>query len=84
MAVNVAVTKHGTENSMNLIRRFTKRVQGAGIIRRVKGARYYDRMKSKTKRRVSALRRIDRKEKQSEMERLGLIKETVRGAPRRG
>ena len=46
--------------------------QGAGIIRRVKGARYYDRVKSRTKRRVSALRRIEKKEKQADMERLGL------------
>ena len=80
--INVAVTKHGTENSMALIRRFTKRVQGAGIIRRVKGARYIERTKSKTKRRKSAIRRIDKKEKLAEMERLGLVKEVVRG-PRR-
>lgn len=78
--INVAVTKHGTENSTSLIRRFTKRVQGAGIIRRVKSARYYDRLKSKSKRRVAALRRIGRKEKTEEAERLGLVKET----PKRG
>lgn len=80
--INVSVEKHGTENPTSLIRRFQKRVQGAGIIRRVKSARYYDRMKSKTKRRVSALRRIEKKEKTTEMERLGLIKEPIRG-PRR-
>ncbi len=68
---------------MSLIRRFQKRVQGAGIIRRVKGARYYDRLKSKSKRRVSALRRIDKKEKTAIAERMGLVKEVVRG-PRRG
>lgn len=67
---------------MSLIRRFTKRVQGAGIIRRVKSARYHDRMKSKSKRRVSALRRIEKKDKVAEMERMGLVKETPRG-PRR-
>lgn len=81
--INVSVQKHGTENSMSLIRRFQKRVQGAGIIRRVKGARYYDRLKSKSKRRVSALRRIDKKEKTAIAERMGLVKEVVRG-PRRG
>jgi ribosomal protein S21 len=81
--INVSVEKHGTENATSLIRRFQKRVQGAGIIRRVKSARYTERLKSKTKRRVSALRRITRKEKTAEMERMGLIKEVVR-APRRG
>lgn len=80
--INVSVVKHGTENSTSLIRRFQKRVQGAGIIRRVKGARYTERTKSKTKRKVSAIRRIVRKEKMAEMERMGLIKEVVRG-PRR-
>lgn len=73
--INVSVAKTGTENSTSLIRRFTKRVQGAGIIRRVKSARYHERLKSKTKRQKSALRRIDKKEKMAEMERLGLVKE---------
>lgn len=77
--INVSVTRHGTENATALIRRFQKRVQGAGIIRRVKGARYTERQKSKTKRKVSAIRRITRKEKTAEMERMGLIKETPRG-----
>lgn len=80
--INVSVARNGSENSMSLIRRFTKRVQGAGIIRRVKGARYIERAKSKTKRKKSAIRRISRKETQAEMERMGLIKEVVRG-PRR-
>lgn len=75
----MTVMRHGTENSTSLIRRFQKRVQGAGIIRRVKGARYTERQKSKTKRKVSALRRITRKEKVADMERMGLIKETPRG-----
>lgn len=81
--INVSVAKHGTENATALIRRFQKRVQGAGIIRRVKGARYTERPKSKLRRQKSAIRRITRKETHSEMERMGLIKEVVR-APRRG
>lgn len=80
--INVTVTRHGTENATALIRRFQKRVQGAGIIRRVKSSRYTERLKSKTKRRVSALRRIERKEKMADMERMGLIKETPRRARR--
>jgi ribosomal protein S21 len=73
MAVNVSVVKHGTENSMSLIRRFTKRVQGAGIVKRVKGDRYRLRSQSKAKRKNSALVRIAKKEKRTEMEKLGLI-----------
>ena len=81
--INVSVEKHGTENATALIRRFQKRVQGAGIIRRVKGARYTERPKSKLRRKKSAVRRITRREEYAEKERLGLIKEVVR-APRRG
>jgi hypothetical protein len=83
MAVNVSVEKHGTENSMSLIRRFTKRVQGAGIVRRVKGNRYRLRDLSKGKRRASALTRVAKREKREEMEKLGLIEpRQPRGARR--
>ena len=84
MAVNVSVVKHGSESSMSLVRRFSKRVLGAGIVRKVKGGRYKLRDLSKGKRRVSALRRVEKREKKDEMERLGLINpaDTKRG-PRR-
>jgi ribosomal protein S21 len=80
--INVSVAKHGTENATALIRRFTKRVQGAGIIRRVKSARYTERPKSLLRRKKSAIRRITRRAAHDEMDRMGLIKETPRG-PRR-
>lgn len=75
MAVNVSVEKHGTENSMSLIRRFTKRVQGAGIVRRVKGNRYKLRSQSKNRRKNSALVRVAKRAKTLEMEKLGLVQE---------
>ena len=69
---------------MNLIRRFQKRTQGAGIVRRVKGIRYRTRVQSKNKRRTSALRRVAKRAKQAEMERLGLIDPKAdRRGPRR-
>lgn len=58
---------------MSLIRRFTKRVQGAGIVRKVKGERYRLRPASKNRRRTSALVRVAKREKTQEMEKLGLI-----------
>jgi ribosomal protein S21 len=72
MAVNVSVMKHGTESSMSLIRRFSKRIQGSGIVRKVKGGRYHLRTQSKSKRRTSALRRVTKREKNAELERMGL------------
>ena len=73
MAVNVSVVKHGTENSMSLIRRFTKRMQGAGIVRKVKGMRYKLRAQSKNRRKTSALVRVEKHAKKTEMEKLGLL-----------
>lgn len=73
MAVNVSVVKHGTENSMSLIRRFTKRMQGSGIVRKVKGMRYKLRDASKNRRKTSALVRVEKHAKKVEMEKLGLL-----------
>lgn len=73
MAINVSVVKHGTESSMSLVRRFSKRVLGAGIVRRVKSNRYKLRDESRGKRRTSALRRVVKHQKTEEKERLGLV-----------
>jgi hypothetical protein len=73
MAINVSVVKNGNESSMSLVRRFSKRVLGAGIVRKVKGTRYKLRDVSKNKRRASALRRVEKRAKIEEKERLGLI-----------
>ena len=86
MAINVSVVKHGTESSMSLLRRFSKRVLGAGIVRRVKGNRYKLRDVSRNKRRTTALRRVEKRQKTEEKERLGLIepKDPTKRGPRRG
>jgi hypothetical protein len=86
MAINVSVVKHGTESSMSLVRRFSKRVLGAGIVRKVKSSRYRIRQESRGKRRTSALRRVEKHLKTEEKERMGLIepKDPKRGGPHRG
>ncbi len=72
---------------MSLVRRFSKRVLGAGIIRRVKGNRYKLREESRGKRRTSALRRVIKRQKIEDMERLGLAEPKEmrhgRGGPHR-
>ncbi len=84
MSVNVSVARHGSENSMSLIRRFSKRVQGAGIVRKVKSIRYKSRNQSRTRRRASALRRITKRDKNAELERMGLLKpRPMRGGMRK-
>ncbi len=73
MTTNVEVVKAGTESTTNLIRRFTKRVQGSGIVHRVRGIRYHSRAQSKTARKKRALRSIARKETVMELIKLGKL-----------
>ncbi|MAZ56910.1 hypothetical protein CL653_03900 [bacterium] len=60
MPVNVQVEKNNNESSANVIRRFTKRVQNAGIVRRMRGNRYYTRIKSANVRKMSRLKKLDK------------------------
>ena len=83
MAINAEVQKMDAETSVNLIRRFTKRVQGAGLIQRMRGRRYYSRVKSPEVRRKQTLKVISRRENVQELIKLGkMVERTTRG-PRR-
>lgn len=75
MATNVEVEKNTNESSANVIRRFTKRVQNAGIIPRIRGNRYYSRTKSKNIQRFSKLKKLGRKETYEKLVKLGKIQE---------
>lgn len=75
MTTNVEVVKTGTESTTNLIRRFSKRVQGSGIVSRVRGIRYRARPRSKTARKKQALRKIARREIVTELIKQGKLLE---------
>lgn len=75
MAINVQVEKNNNESSANVIRRFTKRVQGAGIIQKVRGSRYYSRIKSGNVQRMAKLKKLGKKETYEKLLKLGKIKE---------
>ncbi len=80
MATNAEVTKNDGETAVNLIRRFSKRVQGAGVISTLRAGRYQTRAISKAVARKQALKRISRRENIQELIKLGKIIE----APKRG
>ncbi len=82
MATNVAVAKNNNESSANVIRRFQKRVQGAGIIQKVRGGRYRTRIKSRNVQKFSRLKKLVKKETYEELLKLGKVQERTRG--RRG
>ena len=58
MSTQAEVVKNEMENDVNLIRRFQKRVQGAGIIQRMRSNRYHTRIKSGNVRRKQTLKRL--------------------------
>jgi len=83
MAVNAEVTKNEGESAINLIRRFQKRVQGAGVITRVRGRRYHERSPSRTVVRKRALKSLKRREEVAELIKLGKMIEAPKRRGRR-
>lgn len=79
MATNVEVKKNNQESTANLIRRFTKRVQGSGVLNRLRKHRYFQREKSPLVHRSRKLIKLENKVKYDEQLKLGKIQETVRG-----
>lgn len=73
MAINIEIEKTGSETGVNLLRRFSKRVQGSGIIIKVKGGRYKQRIQSKFKVKARALEGIQRKKITEKLMKLGKI-----------
>jgi ribosomal protein S21 len=75
MAVNAEVQKNDNETAVNLIRRFSKRVQGAGLIQEMRGRRYRSRIKSREVRKKHTLKVIRRREVVQELIKLGKMPE---------
>ena len=73
MATNVEVARSGTENPLGLLRRFTKRVQGSGILPRVRGIRYYERILSHYKTKMKTLKSIKHRAEMARDIKLGKI-----------
>ena len=78
MARNVEVEKKQNESTANLMRRFSKRVQGSGIIQRVRKNRYFKRAKSDNVKRMSKLRKLDKTAEYEKLIKLGKIQEYSR------
>lgn len=77
MAINVEVAKGGSDNNLSLIRKFTKRVQGSGILSRLRGRRYSSRNLSEYVKKKKALKRLTAREKMKELVKLGKMPGTL-------
>ncbi len=69
--INVEVTRNTGENAMGVIRRFTRKVQGSGIIPRVRSLRSATRVQSHYKVKQRTLTLIKRREDMAELVKLG-------------
>lgn len=71
--INVEVNRQVNETTGSLLRRFSKRVSGAGLIRHVKAGRFAERAQSYFKRKRSALIRLERRAAHERLRKLGKI-----------
>lgn len=69
--INVQVDKTENESNASVVRRFTKRVQGAGILPRVRGIRFVRRSPSPYTKKKFVLRAIERRRALERLIKLG-------------
>ena len=78
MPLNVRVEKYNNESNANMIRRFTKRVQNSGVVKRMRRISYHNRTKSTNVRKMASLKKIRKKEAYEEAFRMGKINDKRR------
>jgi ribosomal protein S21 len=83
-ATRVEVRRGKNESSASLIRRFSRRAQGLGLVREMRKRRYYERTKSKNVYHKRALIKGARRTKFAEDVKLGKIDLVAMAAARRG
>lgn len=67
----IEVKKNPNENNSSILRRFSRKIQESGIIRKVKGSRYNLRKESKLKIKKGALKRLSRRKEIEKLRKLG-------------
>lgn len=60
--INVEVQHHGNESTTSLMRRFSRKSQSSGVVKRMRSIRYHEKAASATQRKKNALARIKRTE----------------------
>ncbi len=81
--VNIEVIKGQNENNLSVLRRFTKRVQGAGVLPRVRSKRYSERIPSANTRKAKTVAFLKKKEITAELIKLGKLVEVSKFAHKR-
>lgn len=73
MAINADITRKKNENNLSVLKRFTRRVQSAGVLPKVRSLRYDTRTPSQNVRKKQRLESLARKSKIDELIKLGKI-----------
>ncbi len=74
----IEVVKGATETNMSVMRRFSKRVSRAGLVRKTRSTRYNERPKSVLKCKNEALKRTRKHADYERLKKLGKIKDAPR------
>ncbi len=75
MSINAEVTKSGNESTLSVIRKFSRRVQGTGLVKNSRKTRYYERQKSKSVQKKRALKLIKRRAEFKQLVKEGKVAE---------
>jgi len=75
MVVNVHVEKGTNENSLSLLKRFTRKVQSSGVLMDVRNSRYSERAPSEYTKKKRALKSLARRQRINELVKLGKLPE---------
>ena len=81
MSINAEVSKTGSESALSTIRKFSRKVQGTGLVKTVRAQRYFERDKSKTVSKKRALKLLKRRAEFKQLVKEGKVAERE---PRRG
>lgn len=73
-STQVEVSRRESESSVSLMRRFSRKVQQAGLVKRVRAIQFRERAKTKRQIRETAIRRKKRFEEKQLLKKLGKIK----------
>ena len=78
MANQIETTKNQSESTVNLFRRFTRKVKNAGFIQTVKDGRYFERSRSLLKKKARKMNGLKKAEERRDAIKMGTITERDR------
>ncbi len=71
------IKRNTNENTLSVIRRFSRKVKGSGVLRQVKDKKYSSRQKSDLKKKRDAIKRLTRHAEYERLKKLGKISDVV-------